>query len=65
MYIDRFNQFKEQEFHFSYDFDIHFYKESKSLSVKQYTSSKVKLFYEDFLNINDIIVKNGRWNKLV
>ncbi len=59
LYIDRFNHIKEQEFHFSYEFDIHFDKEVKKLTLNTSSKPPIKLFNEGFLNINAIIGKNG------
>ncbi|PKP47254.1 MAG: hypothetical protein CVT94_11930, partial [Bacteroidetes bacterium HGW-Bacteroidetes-11] len=59
LYIERFNHIKEQEFHFSSEFDIHFDKEVNKLTFNTSTKPIIKLFSEGFLNINAIIGKNG------
>ncbi len=59
IYIERFNHIKEQEFHFSYEFDIHYNKLTKTLTFNTSQNPPVKLFNEGFLNINAIIGKNG------
>lgn len=59
IWIDRYNNIKDQEFHFSSDFNIKFNKELKKLEFGRSEVKKLELFYETFLNITAIIGKNG------
>lgn len=59
VWIERFNNIRNQEFCFTTEYDIKFYPELKTLSIETKEKISARLFDEAFLNVTAIIGKNG------
>ncbi len=59
IWIEDFGIIRDQEFHFSMEFDFVFDRELRKLIISKKANAQLKLFDKAFLNITAIIGKNG------